>query len=383
MSEESFDQLKKRVIDTQLCLFCGLCSAVCSMECISFGNNGPELNGDCSACGQCLEVCPGFGVPLNALDMKVFGREKTEEEETNGMGIYLSDKNLVSGMKEIREKGYTGGKLTATLAFLLENEEIDAAIVSHWGDSSPYPWVSWPTIARTREDLIKGAGSKYVFSPNLISLGEIAANDDIQTVAMVGLGCHLQGFRKLEFLGKPYEILAKKVKYAFGLYCGAPMVSRDDFLAYIGEFVKVSPHQISRVSFGRVSEEFDVAFEIVLHNGEKREKKLHIRQLLQVITRYQRWYRCRLCTDYSAEYADISFGGVHVTCRTSAGQDVVNRAIENGWLISSEPGKPIDQMAEGADKDFIRMKKISNVKRINTYKQNGKPVPFYDSPQVP
>lgn len=378
MQEESFDELKKQVIDTQLCFFCGLCSAVCSMGCIVFRNNGPELDGDCSACGQCLEACPGLGVPLNDLDLHVFGRKKTEEEENSGMGIYLSDQNLISGKKEIQEKGYTGGKLTATLAFLLENKEIDAAIVSHWGDSSPYPWVSWPIIAKTREDLIKGAGSKYVFSPNLIALGEIAANDAIKAAAMVGLGCHVQGLRKLEYLGNPYNTLAKKIKYTCGLYCGSPMVSQTDFLAYVGDLCNAPPQEITGVNFRRVSEEFDVAFDIVLKNGEKREKKLHIRQLLEVITRYQRWYRCRLCTDYSAEYADISFGGVHVTCRTSAGQDVVNRAIEAGWLILSEPGKLIDQMAEGADKDFIRMKKVSNAKRIKLNKQSAKPVPLFD-----
>ncbi|MBU2647199.1 Coenzyme F420 hydrogenase/dehydrogenase, beta subunit C-terminal domain [bacterium] len=378
MLEESFDELKKQVIDTQLCFFCGLCSAVCSMGCISFKQDGPELDGDCSACGRCLEACPGLGAPLKDLEIQVFGRVKTEAEEKRGLGIYLSDKNLVSSDTEIQKKGYTGGKLTALLAYLLEKKEIDAAIVSHWGSASPYPWVSWPVIADSKMDLIKGAGSKYVFSPNLLALEAVAGNDNIQSVAVVGLGCHMQGLRKLAYLGESDTNLLKKVKYAFGLYCGAPMVSKDDFLAYVSEIHEVPPHEIASVNFKRISKEFDVAFEIGLQNGNTCKKQLHITHLLNIISQYRRWYRCRFCTDYAAEYADISFGGVHITCRTPAGEDVVNRALGDGWLIPSEPNKLLDNMAEGADQSFIRMKKVTNVKRINEYKRNGKPVPCYD-----
>ena len=201
MQEDSFDQLKRQVIDTQLCFYCGQCCAVCSAGCISFKNNGPELDGGCVACGQCIEACPGLGVPLKKLDRQVFGREQTEQEEKNGLGIYISDRNLVSANKEIREKGYTGGKLTAILTYLLERNEIDAAIVSQWGSASPYPWVSWPLIASTREDVIKGAGSKYVFSPNLMALGEVAKSQDITSIAVVGPRMPYAGIEKVGVFG--------------------------------------------------------------------------------------------------------------------------------------------------------------------------------------
>jgi len=378
MQEESFDQLKIQVIDTQLCFFCGQCCAVCSTGCISFKNNGPELDGECSACGQCIEACPGLGAPLKKLDMQVFGREQTEEEETKGLGIYITDRNLVSANKEIRGKGYTGGKLTATLAYLLENKEIDAAIVSQWGAASPYPWVSWPVIAETREDVIKGAGSKYVFSPNLMALDEVANREDIKSVAIVGLGCHIQGLRKLEYLGMPYADLAKKVKYTFGLYCGAPMVGKEDFLTYVAGLNEVSPQDIVNVDFKRISKEFDIAFDVDLKNGEKLVKQFNIMQLFEIIGRYPRWNRCRFCTDYAAEYADISFGGAHVTCRTSKGEDLVNRAVADGWLVPSEPNEMADQAAKSVDRSMARTKKVTNMKRINKYISQGKPAPNYD-----
>jgi coenzyme F420 hydrogenase subunit beta len=378
MQEASFDQLKSQVIDTQLCFYCGQCCAVCSTGCVSFKNNGPELDGECVACGQCIKACPGLGVSLKKLDILVFGREQTEEEEKNGLGIYITDRNLVSANEEIREKGYTGGKLTAILAYLLENKEIDAAIVSQWGSASPYPWVSWPVIASTREDLIKGAGSKYVFSPNLKVLAEVADRKDIKSIAIVGLGCHMQGLRKLEYLGMPYADLMKKVKYSFGLYCGAPMVSKDDFIAYVADLNEVAPQDIVNVNFKRVSKEFDIAFDVDLKNGKKVVKQLNIMQLLEIIGRYPRWNRCRFCTDYAAEYADVSFGGEHVTCRTVKGEDLVTRAVADGWLVPSGPKELADQGAKSVDQSMARIKKVSNIQRIKKYMSQGRPVPNYD-----
>jgi coenzyme F420 hydrogenase subunit beta len=377
MQEGTFDQLKNQVIDTQLCIYCGQCCAVCSTGCISFKDSGPELDGECVACGQCIDACPGLGAPLKKLDMQVFGREQTEEEEKKGLGIYISDRNLVSADKKIQEKGYTGGKMTALLAYLLKNKEVDAAIVSQWGGASPYPWVSWPAIAATREDVIKGAASKYVFSPNLMALGEVADREDIKSVAIVGLACHMQGLRKLELLGAPYADLAKKVKYTLGLYCGAPMVGKEDFLTYIAELNGVSPQDIASVDFKRVSKEFDIAFDVDLKNGEKRVNRMHIMNLFEIIGRYPRWNRCRFCTDYAAEYADISFGGVHVTCRTPKGEDLVNRAVADGCLVLAEPDEMAEQGAKAVDKSNARIKKVKNIDRINKYRGQGKPVPDY------
>jgi coenzyme F420 hydrogenase subunit beta len=319
-----------------------------------------------------------LGAPLKKLDRQVFGREQTEEEEKKGLGLYITDRNLVSTNKEIQGKGYTGGKLTATLAYLLENKEIDAAIISQWGSASPYPWVSWPVIASTREGVIKGAGSKYVFSPNLMALAEAAHREDIKSIAIVGLGCHIQGLRKLEHLGMPYADLVKKVKYTFGLYCGAPMVGKEDFLAYIAELNEASPQDIVNVDFKRVSKEFDIAFTVDLKNGERKVKKLNIMRLFEIIGRYPRWNRCRFCTDYAAEYADISFGGVHVTCRTGKGEDLINRAVADGWLAPSEPNELADKGAESIDQSMVRIKKVKNIQRIHEYMRQGKPVPNYD-----
>ncbi|MDY6935522.1 MAG: Coenzyme F420 hydrogenase/dehydrogenase, beta subunit C-terminal domain [Spirochaetota bacterium] len=380
MNTSLFQELKERAIDTQLCFFCGTCVAVCPADCIVFKDNGPELDGECTDCGQCLETCPGLGAPLQELDSLVFGRLKTEEEDQSGMGIFIKDRNLVSGDEEIFNCGYTGGKITAILAYLLDKKEIDAAIISSWGKTSPFNWLSWPMIAKSRDDLINGTGSKYVFSPNLIALKEILDMKDIDDVALVGLGCHIQGLRKLQYLGKTYSNLVKKVKYSFGLYCGAPMKQKDDFLLHVAKLCEVSEQDIIQVDFRRVSMEFDVVYEVVLKDGRKVSKQMNIFELFQILPQYQCWKRCRLCTDYSAEYADISFGGAHVTSRTPAGEDIVKRAIDDGWLITPQQNtnSMIDNMVEEIDRSMVMMKKVKNKKRIFDYRAKGNPTPEYD-----
>lgn len=377
MNDALFQDLKDRVVDTELCLFCGNCFAVCPADCITFTEKGPELTGECISCGQCIDACPGLGVPLGDLDKQVFGRKKTQEEDMGGFGIYLRDRNLVSADPEILEKGYTGGKITTLLAYLLETKEIDAAIISSWGEDSPFPWLAWPMIATSREELIRGTGSKYAFSPVLAALKEAAYRDDLNNIAIVGLSCHLQGLRKLQLLREPFSQLTEKIVMTFGLYCGAPMVKKQDFLHYVSTLCHVQPEEIAHVDFKRVSKAFDVVFTVTRKNGATASKKLNLVNLFSVIGNYPRWTRCSLCTDYTAEYADISFGGVHVTTRSVVGEDLVKRAMNDGRLQTALPNDLFEKMAVQLDKSVTALKKKRNRKQIDMNRQQGKPVPEY------
>ncbi len=376
-AKSTFQDLKTRVIDPQLCLFCGACVAVCPVKCLEFGADGPKQVADCTACGLCLPACPGAGAPHGEFDRVFLGRSRTEEEDRSGFGIRLEEYNLVSRDNEIHARGYTGGKLTAVLEHLLRTGKIDGAIVSTWGETSPFPWFAWPRVATDRQTLLAAAGSKYVFSPNLLALAEVAQRDDIQSVAFVGLGCHIQGLRKMILAGKPYARLTRKVKYLFGLYCGAPMVARDDFLQYVAELTEVPAETIKSVDFKRVSAEFDVAFEVVDTEGGVARRTIHLLELFGILSPYPRWPRCNLCTDYSAEFADISFGGVHVTTRTQIGEEVIQNARAENILTAYAGDENFPQMAAQVDKMLAKIKKGTNRRNIEERLNEDKPAPAY------
>ena len=378
MEAISFENLKREVIDNRLCISCGACVAVCPVGCIAFKGDGPELVEECTSCGLCLQACSGLGAPHDELDRRLFGRVRNEQEDSGGFGIHISDRNLISGDSNLARIGYSGGKVTSLLAYLLEKGEIDGAIISRWGQASPYPWFSWPVISTTREQIIEGAGSKYVFSPVLMALEEVARRKDLGSMALVGLGCHVQGFRKLQLAGDSFEGLTRKVKYVFGLYCGSPIVHQRDFMDYVSKLCGVAPETIASIDFRRVSTEFDVLFQIDLKDGGKVEKRLNLMELFPVIGSYPKWHRCSLCTDYSAEFADISFGGSHVTARTQAGHDLVNQALKDGRLTEFEPIAYLQEMAEQIDRFNIKAKKKRNRARIAELKAKGEAVPNFE-----
>jgi coenzyme F420-reducing hydrogenase beta subunit len=101
--------------------------------------------------------------------------------------------------------------------------------------------------------------------------------------------------------------------------------------------------------------------------------------IFKLLSPYQTWHRCRLCTDYSADYADISFGGTHVTSRTAAGEELTQRVLAAGYLVAAPPNALMDALSVQIDRNMGKIKKIKNRQRIAEYKEQGKPVPKYES----
>jgi len=64
-----------------------------------------------------------------------------------------------------------GGLVSAILLYCLEKDIIDAALVSHLeGDGST--WKAIPGVAKTKEDIIASAGSRYTYSANPMAYAE-------------------------------------------------------------------------------------------------------------------------------------------------------------------------------------------------------------------
>ena len=65
-------------------------------------------------------------------------------------------------------RGQDGGLVSAILLWCLEHDRIDAALVSFLeGDGST--WKAMPGLARTREEILASAGSRYTYSANTLA----------------------------------------------------------------------------------------------------------------------------------------------------------------------------------------------------------------------
>lgn len=379
----SYAELVKSVIQNKLCCYCGACVAVCQDNCLVFSGNGPKLEKACTECGRCIAACPGYGAPLSELENVVFNRQITNEEKASGLGAVIEDRNLVSADPEIVRKGYTGGKVTALLTHMLETGKIDGAVVTACGDATPYPHFSWPRIATSKEELLSCAGSKYMFSPNLAMLKDVANDDNLRSVVFVGLGCHIMGLRKLQLLGDAFKPLVEKISYSFGLFCGRTMMTAEDFLRLVSKLCDTTIEEIQTVHYHRIQDnnQFLVEYEVRLKNGEKKSRKLMVDDLFHLLTLQEIWHRCRMCLDYAADFADISFGGIHIISRTHKGEQLIQEAVADGILAphSEYFGQNFEDNARKTDDFMIRLKKRHNVKRLKKYQKQQIPVPRFES----
>ena len=203
------------VVKSGLCTGCGTCIGMCSPNAIELTidwNKGiylPQLDEEkCNHCGVCLEVCPGHSVDFKQLNRDIFGREPEDTIMGNYRNCYLGHATDYG----IRYNAASGGLVTALLVHALEEGLIAGALVTRMNRDRPLE--PEPFIARTRDEIISAARSKYCPVPVNIALRPILKEEG--RFAVVGLPCHLHGVRKAEVMDKA---LKRKIVLHLGLLC--------------------------------------------------------------------------------------------------------------------------------------------------------------------
>jgi coenzyme F420 hydrogenase subunit beta len=171
----------------------------------------------------------------------------------------------------------------------------------------------------------------------------------VDRVAMVGTPCQNHTVRKMQVLR---VIPSDVIKYFFGLFCMENFFSNDLELENLGERHGFDVNQIAKVN---VKEDFFV----YLKDG----RVIHIPfEEIDSIARPA----CLVCPDFSAEYSDISFGGLG----SPEGYTTV--------LIRSEKGKWIYREALSAG--YIKERRYSSVQKARSdwMKTNTKVISFSD-----
>lgn len=152
----------KDVLDADLCISCGACTAVDPYGQIrlhldeTLGKYTPLIT-EGRGTGAVFEVCPGKGLPLQAMAGSLFPDAPNESFE---LGRYRRLVAAHASSSQFRENAASGGVMTQIAAFLLEQGKVDGALVSAFSYGMPGPRAS-ARIAYTREDLLAAQGSKY------------------------------------------------------------------------------------------------------------------------------------------------------------------------------------------------------------------------------
>ena len=329
-------ELYEEVVTTGLCTGCAGCVVTCPHDVIGYEHEegkykpfhleeelGPAncLHGE-KGCTTCTRACPRFRQWESAADMHLFGRVREPDQMA---GIWRQLLLTRASDKVAHEKGQDGGFVSAMLIWLLENDYIEAALVS--GVEPDDAWKAKPALARNKEEVLATAGSRYTYCANPLALRD-AKEQGFSKLALVGMGCQTSSppvmwDRKAGKVSKPFL-------FNIGLLCSKTF---DDAI-----FPELFEAKYGLKKQDMVKMNIKGVFQIWMKDGSYHE--IDLKECHQ-------WTRegCKNCPDFSAEHSDIATGGIGkdndwtlTIVRTELGEEVINRMIADG-VIEARPAQ--------------------------------------------
>jgi coenzyme F420 hydrogenase subunit beta len=225
---------------------------------------------------------------------------------------------------EIERACQNGGIATTLLLYALDSGIIDGALVVKRD-----AWAPVACIAKTRDEIIRAAGTKYGVVPVLKELRAAVVDHGLSKICVVGSPCHIQSVRYLKHKGLP---LASSVKLTVGLVC------RENYeYTCLAQKVLAKGLDINRADKLDVSDEFNI------YAGGKK-LSLPIPEVKSCVPRH-----CLVCQDFAAELADIAVGSGGfakgwsvMIIRTEQGESIFSGMEEKGLLETREIGDIAD-----------------------------------------
>ncbi|HVE94093.1 MAG TPA: Coenzyme F420 hydrogenase/dehydrogenase, beta subunit C-terminal domain [Acidimicrobiales bacterium] len=371
-------ELYAEVVTSGLCTGCSGCVVACPHDVLGYDDKngvykpfhleeelGPDncIHGE-KGCTSCTRACPRFRTWETEIDNFMFGRSR-EVDEVAGISKDIILARASDDM--VHKMGQDGGLVSAILIWALEKGMIDAALVSYVeGDGST--WKAIPGVARTKDEVLAAAGSRYTYSATPMAYGDAVAGG-AEKLALVGMSCEssVPPVMSVRKAGKP----ARRFALNIGLLCSKTF---DDAI-----FEELFEARYGLKKQDMVKMNIKGVFQIWMKNGDYHEvplKECHA------------WTRegCKLCPDFAAEHADISTGGIGAfndwtltIVRTDIGREIIVKMLEDGSII----GRPGDD-DPGA---IALLRKLSRVSRkrwpetaVEAPRRMPPPKPKADSP---
>jgi len=375
---------KKTILYTTqngLCTGCGICEDVCPTKSIKIiqqkGLYVPILDKlSCishKGCEKCLRVCSGHAVDLKSREQALFitGQEKTDRY----IGKFVACYSGYSSDYETRFHSASGGLLSQFLVYLLTKGYIQGAVVTGFDNEQ----VTKPRvyIATTPQEILKARSSKYC----PVSMNKVGNNlcEREGKYVIVGLPCHIQGFRKREVIDANFR---SKIFGYFSLYCSS---TRTFFgTEYLLKHYRIDLKELKYFAYRD---------EGCLGSMKATKKNGTIKTVpfLEYYPNMRSFFvpqRCLSCIDHYGSLAEISFGDIYtgeykndkigvnsVIVRSNKFNELFQQANKDGQIVINE----ISPTTVNESQEIMlypRKRKVYTLQLLNKF--FGKPRVSYD-----
>ena len=315
LQEKGPKELREEVLDAGLCTVCGMCLGLCPY--LGEMEENVAFLSDCRGeQGRCYAVCPRTATDLDELRRRYIPDTPSDFV----LGPHRSVWMARARSQEVRRKAQYGGTVTALALFGIETGRIDAALLTAWSPDPETPHLARPLVARTREEVLRAAGSKYTASPTLKVLDRLL-REEAEKILVVARPCQVLALRKRMVIEDP-DFPAALVRLVVGLFCMWSLPYRD-FRKMLEPLSGAGRVERIDVPKGRFVVETDRGAVELDHD----EIRAHSREA------------CQSCYDFTSELADLSVGSTEwkddwntLIVRTEAGRIFLDEAVEKGWI---------------------------------------------------
>lgn len=343
------------VAERRLCLGCGACAymqpdAIRMVDVLEQGRRPLVLvNGDGrdAPTGTALRACPGL--QLGHEPGLTSGRGHIAEL-LEAWGPVLEVWEGYAADQEIRYAASSGGAATALALHCLEQERMHGVL--HTAARPDVPYLNHTVLSRSREELLAATGSRYAPASPCDGLQKV--EDAPAPCVFIGKPCDVGGARKAASL---HPELDRKLGLTIGIFCaGTP--SLQGTLEMLRRMGVEDPDEARAVRYRGNGWPGMAEARTSGPQGDAVHRLSYEESWGEVLQRHVQW-RCRLCVDHTAEFADIAVGDPWyreipegepgrslVLVRTERGRRILHAAIGSGALVLERVGPEIVQASQ-------------------------------------
>jgi len=323
------------IVAWRLCLGCGACAYICKnhfVELRNVPNQGIRpfmLSDQCGTCSDCIQVCPGYSTPGFSNPE---ASEKHQQLNEKGWGPIIEIWEGYATDPEVRYHGSSGGAATAIAVYCLEKLNMHGAL--HIGSNQEHPLKNEVFMSKNYAELLSRTGSRY--SPASPCSGLDRIESAPSPCVFIGKPCDVTGF---QMAGKLRPGLQDKNGLSIGTFCAGTPSSLG--MIELLKKMSISPDTVEDIRYR--GKGWPGLFTVHLKDGVRSIQKTYM-EAWGFLQKF-RPFRCYLCPDGTAAYADISCGDPWyrtigenekgyslVIVRTQKGREILKGAMEAGYL---------------------------------------------------